>query len=62
MDRKKYFLQQYFYVAERPVFHTDFAAPDGAYSTAPGFGTARKMYLMRNVYYGVKALADDPHA
>jgi hypothetical protein len=37
-------------------------AADGAYTTAPGFGSSKENVFDANVYYGVKAPADDAHA
>jgi hypothetical protein len=58
-----YLYNNIFYVAGTGRFSYGISrAPDGAYSTAPGFGTSKKNVFDANVYYGVKALADDPHA
>jgi hypothetical protein len=58
-----YFYNNIFYVAGTGRFSYGISrAPDGAYSTAPGFGTSKENVFDANVYYGVKALADDPHA
>jgi hypothetical protein len=52
-----------FYVAGASQFsHGISRASDGAYSTAPGFGTSKENVFDSNVYYGVKAPADDAHA
>lgn len=37
-------------------------APDGAYTTAPGFGQSRVNVFDSNLYYGNVAAASDPHA
>jgi hypothetical protein len=52
-----------FYVAGTARFSYGISrAADGAYSTTPGFGTSKGNAFDANVYYGVKAPADDPHA
>jgi len=58
-----YFYNNIFFVTGTAQFSYGISrAPDGAYSTAPGFGTSKENVFDANVYYGVKAPADDPHA
>ena len=60
---RTYLYNNIFYVAGTAQFSYGISrASDGAYSTAPGFGTSKENVFDANVYYGVKALADDPHA
>ncbi len=58
-----YLYNNIFYVGGTAQFSYGISrASDGAYSTTPGFGTSKENVFDANVYYGVKALADDPHA
>jgi hypothetical protein len=55
-----HFYNNIFY-ADGQFSHATGRAPDGAYTTAPGFGASRNHIFDSNVYYGVKP-GDDPHA
>jgi len=58
-----HFYNNIFYVAGTAQFSFGISrAPDGAYTSAPGFGTSKENVFDSNLYYGVRAPADDPHA
>jgi hypothetical protein len=58
-----YFYNNIFYATSPAQFsHGVSRAPDGAYTTAPGFGSSENNVFDSNLYYGVKAPAGDAHA
>jgi hypothetical protein len=62
-SESSHFYNNIFYVAGTAQFSFGISrAPDGAYTTAPGFGTSKENVFDSNLYYGVKAPADDAHA
>jgi hypothetical protein len=58
-----YLYNNIFYVDGSAQFsHGVSRNPDGAYVTAPGFGSSKNTVFDSNVYYGHLKPADDPHA
>ena len=62
-SESSYFYNNIFYVAGTARFsYGSSRASDGAYLSARGFGTSKDNQFDANIYYGVEAPADDPHA
>jgi hypothetical protein len=58
-----YFYNNIFYAAGQAQFsHGVARAPEGAYTTAPGFGPSKNNVFESNVYYGVAPVASDKTA
>jgi hypothetical protein len=58
-----HFYNNIFYAAGLAQFsHGVSRAPDGAYTTVPGFGPSENNVFESNLYYGVEAPAGDKHA